>query len=52
MAIPPGFTVSVPLSDTRLLEVTLIVTLCPAASEPEAGDADTCPRRLAPDVIV
>jgi hypothetical protein len=52
MSRPPGFTISVPSSETRLADRTAIVTLCPVASEPEAGDADTCPRRLGPDVIV
>jgi hypothetical protein len=38
IAWPPGFTVSVPSSATRLVEVTVIVTLPPAASEPEEGE--------------
>ena len=35
---PPGFTVSWPFSATRLVEVTVTVTLAPAASEPVAGE--------------
>jgi len=38
IAWPPGFTVSWPSSATRRVEVTVIVTLAPAASEPEEGE--------------
>ena len=38
IAWPPGFTVSWPFSATRLVEVTVIVTLAPAASEPYEGE--------------
>ena len=37
-AWPPGSTVSCSFSAIRLAEVTVIVVLAPAASEPDAGE--------------
>ena len=48
---PPGFTVSVPSSATRLVEVTVIVTLAPAAREPEVGETLMRPASADPTVI-
>jgi hypothetical protein len=48
---PPGFTVSVPSSATRLVEVTVIVTLAPAASEPLEGETVMWPTSEDPAVI-
>ena len=47
---PPGFTVSCPSSATRLVEVTVIVTLAPAASDPEEGETLRCPVSVDPTV--
>ena len=51
IAWPPGFTVSWPFSATRLVEVTVIVTLAPAASEPEEGETLMWPISEDPAVI-
>ena len=48
---PPGFTVSCPSSATRLVEVTVIVTLAPEASEPEEGETLMRPASADPAVI-
>jgi hypothetical protein len=48
---PPGFTVSCPSRATRLVEVTVTVTLAPAASDPEEGDTVSLPTRAGPTVI-
>ena len=51
MAWPPGFTVSCPSSATRLVEVTVIVTLAPEASEPEEGETLMLPASVGPAAI-
>jgi len=51
IAWPPGFTVSWPFSATRLVEVTVIVTLAPAASEPRSGETLRWPTSEDPAVI-
>ena len=48
---PPGFTVSCPASATRLFDVTVTVTLAPAASEPEEGETLMCPASADPAVF-
>ena len=48
---PPGFTVRCPSRETRLVEVTVIRTLAPEASEPEEGETVTRPARVDPIVI-
>jgi tetratricopeptide (TPR) repeat protein len=47
----PGFTVSWPFSATRLVEVTVTVTLAPAASEPDEGETLMWPASDDPTVI-
>ena len=47
----PGFTVSWPSRATRLFEVTVIVTLAPEASEPDAGETVRLPASVDPTVI-
>ena len=51
IAWPPGFTVSWPFSATRLVEVTVIVTLARAASEPDEGETLMWPASDDPTVI-
>ena len=48
---PPGFAVSLPSSATRLFEVTVMVTLAPAAREPDAGETLIRPASAGPAVI-
>ena len=48
---PPGFTVSWPARATRLVEVTVIVTLAPEASDPEDGETLMCPTSADPTVM-
>ena len=48
---PPGFTVSCPSRVTRLVEVTVIVTLAPEASDPEDGETVRWPASADPAVI-
>ena len=48
---PPGFTVSCPSSATRLVEVTVMVTLAPEASEPEEGETLMLPASVGPTAI-
>jgi hypothetical protein len=48
---PPGFTVSCPCTATRLVEVTVIVTLVPEASDPEEGETVMSPASVDPTVI-
>jgi hypothetical protein len=50
MVWPPGFTVSWPSRATGLVEVTVIVTLAPEASEPEEGETVMSPARVDPTV--
>jgi hypothetical protein len=51
MVWPPGFTVSCPSRATRLVEVTVTVTLFPAASVPADGDTLSLPTSAGPTVI-
>jgi len=48
---PPGFTVIVPSSATRLVDVTVIVALAPFASEPDEGETVSLPASADPAVI-
>ena len=48
---PPGFTVSCPFRATRLVEVTVTVTLAPAASVPDDGVTLRRPASEEPGVI-
>src|SRR5438270_339910 len=50
MVRPPGFTVSCPSRATRLVEVTVMVTLAPAASVPAEGVTVMLPASAPPDV--
>ena len=47
---PPGFTASCPSRATRLVEVTLIVTLAPEARDPEEGETAMWPASVDPTV--
>jgi hypothetical protein len=49
--LPPGFTVSCPSRPSRLVEVTVIVTLWPDASEPDEGEAVSLPASEDPTAI-
>ena len=51
MVWPPGFTVSVPCRVTRLVEVTVMVTLAPEASDPADGETVSLPASAGPTVI-
>jgi hypothetical protein len=52
MVWPPGLTVSWPSSASRLVVLTVTVTLAPEASEPLAGETVTLPSSADPSVIV